>query len=72
MNLFADLPSDLPEELVETLAENNHVHIERTVSTGHATPASRRLATATTSPLFAASHPAPSARTSQFARQDST
>ena len=38
MSIFADLPSDLPEELIETLAENNHVRIERIVSTGHASP----------------------------------
>ncbi len=37
-NLFANLPTDLPEELVEVLAENLHVRIERTVSTGHASP----------------------------------
>ena len=35
-NLFADLPTDLPEELVEVLTENQHVRIERIVSTGHA------------------------------------
>ena len=38
MNLFADLPTDLPEELVEVLNENNHIRIERIVSTGHASP----------------------------------
>ena len=38
MSLFAGLPSDLPQELIETLAENNHVRIERIVSTGHASP----------------------------------
>lgn len=37
-NLFADLPTTLPEELVEVLAENQHVRIERIVSTGHASP----------------------------------
>ena len=37
-NLFADLPTDLPEELVEVLTENQHVRIERIVSTGHASP----------------------------------
>ena len=37
-NLFSNLPTDLPEELVETLAENEHVRIERIVSTGHASP----------------------------------
>ena len=35
-NVFADLPTDLPEELVEVLAENEHVRIERIVSTGNA------------------------------------
>lgn len=38
-NLFADLPTRLPEELIEVLAENQHVRIERIVSTGHASPA---------------------------------
>ena len=37
-NLFADLPTDLPEELVESLAENEHVRIERIISTGHVSP----------------------------------
>lgn len=37
-NLFTDLPSTFPEELVEVLAKNQHVHIERIVSTGHASP----------------------------------
>ncbi|MGH7202620.1 MAG: cupin domain-containing protein [Planctomycetaceae bacterium] len=37
-NLFADLPTALPEELIEVLAENQHVRIERIVSTGHASP----------------------------------
>jgi cupin 2 domain-containing protein len=37
-NLFADLPAALPEELVEVLAEDQHVRIERIVSTGHASP----------------------------------
>ena len=37
-NLFADIPSDLPEEIVEVLAENNHVRIERIVSTGQTSP----------------------------------
>jgi len=38
-NLFADLPTALPEELAEVLAENQHVRMERIVSTGHASPA---------------------------------
>ena len=38
-NLFADLPATtLPEELVAVFAENQHVRIERIVSTGHASP----------------------------------
>ena len=37
-NLFSDLPTDLSEELVDVLTENKHVHIERIVSTGHASP----------------------------------
>ena len=37
-NLFADLPNDLPDELIEVFAENQHVRIERIVSTGHASP----------------------------------
>ena len=37
-NLFADLPASLPEELTEVLAENEHIRIERIVSTGHVSP----------------------------------
>lgn len=37
-NLFAGLPTALSEELVTILAENQHVRIERIVSTGHASP----------------------------------
>jgi cupin 2 domain-containing protein len=37
-NLFHDLPPSLAKELVEVLAENQHVRIERIVSTGHASP----------------------------------
>jgi len=37
-NLFADLPADLPEELVTIFVRNQHLRIERIVSTGHATP----------------------------------
>lgn len=37
-NLFADLPSHLPDELVCVLAENQHVRIERIVSSGHSSP----------------------------------
>ena len=37
-NLFADLPTALPEELVTVLAENQHVRIERMVSTVHVSP----------------------------------
>ncbi len=34
-NLFDGLPTSLPEELIELLAENEHVRIERIISTGH-------------------------------------
>lgn len=34
-NLFGDLPVDLPEEMETVLAENQHIRIERIVSTGH-------------------------------------
>ena len=34
-NLFADLPTDVPEEVVEVLTDNQHVRIERIVSTGY-------------------------------------
>lgn len=37
-NLFADLPASLADELAETLAGNEHVCIERIVSTGQASP----------------------------------
>ena len=37
-NVLADLPDDLPHELIETLAESQHVRIERIVSRGHASP----------------------------------
>ena len=37
-NLFADLPSSLPEELITVLTENQHVRIERIVSTGQSSP----------------------------------
>ncbi len=37
-NLFADLPSALPKELITVLAENQHIRLERIVSTGHASP----------------------------------
>jgi cupin 2 domain-containing protein len=37
-NLFADLSSQLPEELIEVLAANQHVRIERIVSSGHSSP----------------------------------
>lgn len=38
-NLFAGVPDSLPEEMFETLAESEHVRIERIVSQGHASPA---------------------------------
>jgi len=37
-NLFTDFPNMLTEELVETLAENQHIRIERIMSTGHTSP----------------------------------
>ena len=37
-NLFDDLPATLPNELVTILAQNQHIRIERIVSTGHASP----------------------------------
>ena len=37
-NLFNDIPSNLSEELVTVLAESQHVHIERIVSTGQNSP----------------------------------
>ncbi len=37
-NLFNDLPSNLSEELVTVLAENQHIRIERIVSTGQSNP----------------------------------
>ena len=39
-NLFADLPNRLPEELITVLAQNDHVRVERIVSTGHKSPES--------------------------------
>ena len=39
-NLLASLPTDLSEELIETLAQSEHVRIERIVSKGHQSPAS--------------------------------
>ncbi|WP_146396712.1 cupin domain-containing protein [Planctomycetes bacterium CA13] len=37
-NLYADLPASLAEELVTTIAQGDHVRIERIVSTGHRSP----------------------------------
>ena len=37
-NLFDDLPATLPNELVTILAQNQHIRIERIVSTGHTSP----------------------------------
>jgi len=37
-NLFAELRTDVPGELVEILINDNHVRIERIVSTGQASP----------------------------------
>lgn len=38
INLFKDLPTELPTELISILAQNDHVRIERIVSTGHKSP----------------------------------
>lgn len=38
-NVLDDLPTELAEELVQVLLENQHVRIERIVSTGQASPA---------------------------------
>ncbi len=38
-NLFDSLPDNLRDEFVEVLAANEHVRIERIISTGHASPA---------------------------------
>lgn len=37
-NLFADIPQTLPQELFQTLAESDHVRIEKIISHGHASP----------------------------------
>lgn len=37
-NLFGDLPTQLDSELVDTLAANEHVRIERIISTGQRSP----------------------------------
>lgn len=37
-NFFTDLPTELTEELVTVLIENQHVRIERIVSTGYTSP----------------------------------
>ena len=37
-NLFTDVPDSLPKELIEVLVKNQHVRIERIVSTGHKSP----------------------------------
>jgi len=37
-NLFDDIPSKLSQELVTVLAEEQHVRIERIVSTGQSSP----------------------------------
>jgi cupin 2 domain-containing protein len=37
-NVFDDLPTSLPQELVEVLTQNQHVRIERIVSTGQSSP----------------------------------
>ncbi len=40
-NLFGGLPGPQPDELVEGLLEHAGLRLERTVSTGHATPPDR-------------------------------
>ena len=37
-NLFCNLPASVPEELTDQLGGNEHVRIERIVSTGQASP----------------------------------
>lgn len=37
-NLLSDLPDAIPEELFQTLAQNEHVRIERILSHGHRSP----------------------------------
>jgi len=37
-NVFAGVPASIPEELFQTLAESQHVSIERIVSHGHRSP----------------------------------
>ena len=37
-NLFGNLPTAIDQELVEVLARGKHFHVERIVSTGHASP----------------------------------
>ncbi len=37
-NLFANLPTNLTEELIDVLVSNEHVRIERIISTGQTSP----------------------------------
>lgn len=37
-NIFAEIPAQLPAELFQTLAENQHIKIERILSKGQASP----------------------------------
>lgn len=38
-NIFTELPALIPTELFQTLAQNQHIKIERILSTGQASPA---------------------------------
>lgn len=38
MNIFSDIPADLSAEVFESLAENEHIKIERIISKGHSSP----------------------------------
>ena len=37
-NLLKNIPKNISKELFETLVENEHIHIERIISKGHASP----------------------------------
>lgn len=37
-NIFSNIPDQLTDELFETVLKRDHVHIERIISKGHATP----------------------------------
>ena len=38
-NFFSNVPTQLPSELIQTLVEQEHVRIERIISTAHQSPA---------------------------------